>query len=98
MQRRTSMATTWASSNPHSPELLVCYPADPGLNTTIEIRFCGPKSSLLSIRQGIVAGGKNIRRTKHEVVEEKWFGEIRSSVGFRFRVLRSCRRLAADGQ
>src|SRR5713101_6404993 len=32
MQRRTSMVTTWASSNPHSPELLVCYPdaAEPG--------------------------------------------------------------------
>src|SRR5205814_364795 len=50
MQRRTSMATTWASSNPHSPELLVFHPArwtSPGtsrdLTPQYKYVFVGPK-------------------------------------------------------
>jgi hypothetical protein len=61
------MATTWASSNPHSPELLVCPPADtPGLTPQYRYVFVVPKVRHF-YKAGIVAGKENARRMKGEI-------------------------------
>src|SRR6266852_3037725 len=61
MQRRTSMATTWASSNPHSPELLVCSPdvAQPGsLTPQYRYVFVVPKVRCFCKARHCSRGGK----------------------------------------